>query len=138
MKAHQTAYWLSALVFVVTAVVSIAIAEDAPKDNKGLTVSKTTVVELGSEIAGMEGWQLRQRLFTIEPGGHIGIHSHKDRPAVAYFIQGTVVVTRDDGSSQTFHAGDTTAETKDATHWHQNVGTDAAILVATDIFKSAK
>lgn len=116
----------------------IAIAEDAPKDNKGLTVSKATVVELGSEIAGMEGWQLRQRLFTIEPGGHIGIHSHKDRPAVAYFIQGTVVVTRDDGSSQTFRAGDTTAETKDATHWHRNVGVDNAIMVATDIFKSAK
>ncbi|CAN5270664.1 hypothetical protein BH10PSE11_BH10PSE11_03420 [soil metagenome] len=137
MKSHQIACWLVASAFVVAAA-PIAIAEDAPKDNKGLAVSKTTVVELGSEIAGMEGWQLRQRLFTIEPGGHIGIHSHKDRPAVAYFIQGTVVVTRDDGSSQTFRAGDTTAETKDATHWHRNVGTDAAILVATDIFKSAK
>jgi quercetin dioxygenase-like cupin family protein len=138
MKSRQIAYWLLVSAFVVAAGVPIAIAKDAPKDNKGLTVSKTTVVELGSEIAGMEGWSLRQRLFTIEPGGHIGIHSHKDRPAVAYFVQGTVVVTRDDGSSQTFHAGDTTAETKDATHWHRNVGTDAAILVATDIFKSAK
>jgi quercetin dioxygenase-like cupin family protein len=113
-------------------------AEDAPKDNKGLTVGKAAVVDLGPEIAGLDGWQLRQRLFTIEPGGHIGIHNHKDRPAVAYFIQGTVVVTRDDGTSQTFHAGDTTTETKDATHWHRNVGTDAAVLVATDIFKSTK
>ena len=123
---------------MVAAAAPTAVAEDAPKDNKGLTVSKATVVELGSEIAGMEGWQLRQRLFTIEPGGHIGLHSHKDRPAVAYFLQGTVGVTREDGSSQTFHAGETTAETKDATHWHRNVGTDAAILVATDIFKPAK
>jgi quercetin dioxygenase-like cupin family protein len=137
MKSYQIACWLSVSAFVVTAA-PIANAEDAPKDNKGLSVSKTAVVELGSEISGMEGWQLRQRLFTIEPGGHIGIHSHKDRPAVAYFIQGTVVVTRDDGSSQTFRAGDTTTETKDATHWHRNVGTDAAILVATDIFKSTK
>jgi quercetin dioxygenase-like cupin family protein len=138
MKLHHFAYWLLVSTFVVAPRIPVSIAEDAPKDNKGLTVSKTTVVELGSEIAGMEGWSLRQRLFTIEPGGHIGIHSHKDRPAVAYFVQGTVVVTRDDGSSQTFHAGDTTAETKDATHWHRNVGTDAAILIATDIFKSAK
>ena len=138
MKSHQIAFWLLALMFVVPAAVSIAAAEDAPKDNKGLTAGKATIVELGPEIAGMEGRQLRQRLFTIEPGGHLGIHSHKDRPAVAYFIQGTVVVTRDDGSSQTFHAGDTTAETKDVTHWHKNVGTDNAILVATDIFNTAK
>lgn len=137
MKSRQIACWLLVSAFAMTAA-PMAIAEDAPKDNKGLAVSKAAVVDLGPEIAGMEGWQLRQRLFTIEPGGHIGIHSHKDRPAVAYFIQGTVVVTRDDGSSQTFHAGDTTTETKDATHWHRNVGTDAAILVATDIFKSAK
>jgi quercetin dioxygenase-like cupin family protein len=138
MSSRRNAYWLLTSAFVAMAGIPVATAEDAPKDNKGLTVSKTTVVELASEIAGMDGWSLRQRLFTIEPGGHIGIHSHKDRPAVAYFVQGTVVVTRDDGSSQTFHAGDTTAETKDATHWHRNVGTDAAILVATDIFKSAR
>lgn len=138
MKSDQIACWLLASAFAVAAAVPIAIAEEVPKDNKGLSVSKATVVELGSEIAGMEGWQLRQRLFTIEPGGHIGLHSHKDRPAVAYFIQGTVVVTRDDGSSQTFHAGDTTAETKDATHWHRNVGSNAAIMVATDIFRAAK
>ena len=31
---------------------------------------------------------MRMRMLTIEPGGHIGIHSHKDRPAVAYFLQG--------------------------------------------------
>jgi quercetin dioxygenase-like cupin family protein len=137
MKSSQIACLLSVSVFVVTAA-PFAIAEDAPKDNKGLAVGKAAVVDLGPEIAGMDGWQLRQRLFTIEPGGHIGIHNHKNRPAVAYFIQGTVVVTRDDGTSQTFHAGDTTTETKDATHWHRNVGTDAAILVATDIFRSTK
>jgi quercetin dioxygenase-like cupin family protein len=138
MKSQQVAYPLLVSFFVVGAGMHAARAEDAPKDNKGYTASKTTVVELGAEIAGMEGRQLRQRLLTIEPGGHIGLHSHKDRPAVVYFIQGTDTVTRDDGSSKTFNPGDTTAETKDTTHWHKNTGTDAVILVTTDIFKVAK
>ena len=33
-------------------------AADAPKDNKGYTTSKTTVVDLGPEFPGMEGRQL--------------------------------------------------------------------------------
>lgn len=117
---------------------SMAHAEDAPKDNKGFTSSKTTVVELGPEIDGMAGRQLRLRVLTIRPGGHIGLHSHKDRPAVVYFIQGTDVVTNADGSSKTFHAGDTSVATKDTTHWHRNDGKDDVVLIAVDVFKPAK
>ena len=113
----------------------IANAENAPKDNKGFTASKTTVVELGPEIEGMEGRQLRMRMLTIEPGGHIGLHSHKDRPAVVYFIQGTDVVTLGDGTSKTFHPGDTSYATKDTSHWHRNDGKDNVVLIAVDVFK---
>jgi len=113
----------------------IANAEDAPKDNRGFTASKTTVVELGPEIEGMAGRQLRMRMLTIEPGGHIGLHSHKDRPAVVYFMQGTDVVTAGDGASKTFHPGDTSSATKDTTHWHRNDGKDNVVLIAVDVFK---
>ncbi len=115
-----------------------ANAADAPKDNKGFTASKTTVVELGSEIEGMAGRQLRMRVLTIEPGGHIGLHSHKDRPAVVYFMQGTDTVTLADGSSKTFHPGDTSSATKDTTHWHRNDGKDNVVLIAVDVFKTSK
>jgi len=110
---------------------------NAPKDNKGYTASKTTVVDLGPEFEAMAGRQLRLRVLTIEPGGHIGMHSHKDRPAVVYFMQGTDTVTRDDGSSQTFHPGDTIGETGKTVHWHRNDGKDAVILITADIFKPA-
>jgi quercetin dioxygenase-like cupin family protein len=115
-----------------------ANAEDTPKDNKGFTASKTTVVDLGPEIEGMTGRQLRMRLLTIEPGGHIGLHSHKDRPAVVYFMQGTDTVTLADGSSKTFHPGDTSSATKETTHWHRNDGKDNVVLIAVDIFKAAQ
>jgi quercetin dioxygenase-like cupin family protein len=110
----------------------------APKDNKGFTASKTTVVDLGAEIEGMTGRQLRLRMLTIQPGGHIGLHSHKDRPAVVYFVQGTDIVTQADGTSKTFHPGDTSTATKDTTHWHRNDGNDNVVLIAVDIFKPAK
>lgn len=137
MKFHKIPYALMAS-FVLGYGVVLANAEDAPKDSKGFTASKTTVVDLAPEIEGMAGRQLRMRLLTIEPGGHIGMHSHKDRPAVVYFMQGTDTVTNADGSSKTFHPGDTSSATKDTTHWHRNDGTDNVVAIAVDIFNTAK
>jgi quercetin dioxygenase-like cupin family protein len=113
-------------------------AEDAPKGNKGFTASKTTVVELGSEIEGMAGRQLRMRVLTIEPGGYIGLHSHKDRPAVVYFMQGTDEVGLADGSKKILHSGDTSATPSSTTHYHRNIGKDNVVLIAVDVFKTAK
>src|SRR3954454_11409549 len=93
-------------------------------------------LSLGPEFEGMAGRQLRLRLLTIEPGGYIGLHNHKDRPAVVYFLQGTDTVIRDDGTSQTFKPGDTTGEPGTTVHWHRNDGTDAVILITADIFKA--
>ena len=138
MKSGKIARALLASAIVLGCGAIIANAEDAPKDNKGLTASKTTVVDMGPELEGMAGRQLRLRLLTIEPGGRIGLHSHKDRPAVVYFVQGTDTVIRDDGSSQTFHAGYTTGEPGTTVHWHRNDGKDAVILITADIFKPAK
>jgi quercetin dioxygenase-like cupin family protein len=133
--SRNLAYGFLISLFAFGAGVAPSKAADAPKDNKGYTTSKTTAVDLGSEFPGMEGRQLRFRLLTIEPGGHIGLHNHKDRPAVVYFLQGTDTVIRDDGSSQTFKAGDMTGEPGTTIHWHRNDGNDAVIFVTADIFK---
>jgi quercetin dioxygenase-like cupin family protein len=117
---------------------SVKAAQDAPKENMGLKTGKTEIVDLGPEIAGMDGRQLRLRVLTIEPGGHIGIHSHKDRPSVAYFLQGSDTVTYADGTEKHFKAGDTTSANKDTTHWHRNDGNEPVVLIITDIFHPAK
>ena len=135
MNPRNIGYALLALAFVLGLGANSTRAAEAPKDNKGYTASKTTVVELGPEFEGMAGRQLRLRLLTIEPGGYIGLHNHKDRPAVVYFLQGTDTVIRDDGTSQTFKPGDTTGEPA-TVHWHRNDGTDAVILITADIFKA--
>jgi quercetin dioxygenase-like cupin family protein len=137
MKSRNIACALLTSVLALGWGAQLGNAQEAPKDNKGYTASKTTVVDLGPEFPGMAGRQLRLRLLTIEPGGYIGLHHHKERPAVVYFLQGTDTVIRDDGSAQTFHLGDTTGEPGSTVHWHRNDGKDAVILITADIFKPA-
>src|SRR5690349_9272225 len=98
------------LLGVVLGLGAIAVAAEAPNGNEGFSASKPTVIELGPEVPAAAGLELRLRVLTIKPGGHIGIHNHKERPSVVYFVQGTDTVTRDDGTSRTFHPGDTTSE----------------------------
>ena len=70
--------------------------QQAPTETKGVTVSLLSALDLGPEIEGMAGCQLRMRMFTIEPGGVIGpIHDHKGRPGMVYILQGTITDHRD-------------------------------------------
>lgn len=138
MKSHKIAYAALAALIVVGWGAHVSGAEDAPKGNKGFTASKTTVVELGPEIDGMAGRELRMRMLTIEPGGYIGIHSHKNRPAVVYFMQGTDEVGLADGTKTIKHPGDTGTATKDTTHYHRNVGKENVVLIAVDVFQPKK
>ena len=133
--AHRIGYCAALLALGLVSGYAIG-ATEAPKDNQGYTTPKTVVLDLGKEIESMAGWQLRLRMLNIAPGGHIGLHNHNDRPAVVYFHQGTDVITNEDGSSKTFHAGDTTAEGVKTVHWHKNTGTDAVIIFTADLIKS--
>jgi quercetin dioxygenase-like cupin family protein len=110
-----------------------ASAQQAPSGNKGLKTSKMQALDLGPEIEGMGNRQLRFRMLTIEPGGHIGIHDHKDRPAAVYFLHGADTVTSGDGTTKVFNPGDVTMEGKDTTHWHRNDGTEPVVFVTVDI-----
>jgi quercetin dioxygenase-like cupin family protein len=105
-----------------------------PKDNKGLAVEKTVTRDLGNEIDGMKGWQLRFRLLKLEPGGVIGLHSHKDRPAVAYVLEGTLT-ERVDGGAKEHPKGDAWSEGKETTHWAENKGKTPVVLAVGDILK---
>ena len=134
------------ILFAVPVVLAFALGgqqaaysqQPAPKGNKEFKATLKQAVDLGPEIEGMKGRQLRMRLLTIEPGGYIGIHSHKDRPSVVYFIQGTDTVTNEDGTVRVFHPGDTSTATKDTTHWHRNDGKEPVVLLAVDVFHNSK
>jgi len=106
----------------------------APTETKGVTMTLLAAVDLGPEIPGMQGRQLRLRIVTFEPGGVLGVHSHKDRPGVAYVLKGTVTEHRGDVAKE-YSAGGGWAEDRNVTHWVENKGKIPAAVIATDIFK---
>ncbi|MBF0505692.1 MAG: cupin domain-containing protein [Nitrospirae bacterium] len=108
--------------------------QPAPTENKGITIAPLSAVDLGPEIPGMQGRQLRLRMLTIEPGGVLGVHSHKNRPGAAYMLKGTVIEHRGDVAKE-YGAGQTWAEDGNVIHWLENKGTSPAVLIVTDIFK---
>ena len=108
--------------------------QTAPIENKGVAFTPLNAVDLGPEISGIQGRQLRLRMITIEPGGVIGVHSHKDRPGAAYVLKGTVMEHRGDVSKE-YGAGEHWAEDGSVTHWVENKGSSPAVLIAVDIFK---
>ncbi len=65
--------------------------KQAAPETKGVSVELLATVDLGPEIEGMAGRELRMRKVTIEPGGVFGpLHDHRDRPGTVFILQGTI------------------------------------------------
>jgi len=119
---------------LATRVGTASAQQAAPTENKGINIALLNAVDLGPEIPGMQGRQLRMRTITIEPGGVVAVHSHKDRPGAAYVLKGSVIEHRGDVAKE-YGAGGNWAEDGNVTHWVENKGTSPAVLIAVDIFK---
>ena len=107
--------------------------EQVAPETKGVTVKLLATVDLGPEIEGMAGRQLRMRLVTIEPGGVFGpIHDHRGRPGTVYILQGTITDHRD-GVATDYGPGVGWPEDRNTTHWLENKGTILAVEISVDI-----
>jgi quercetin dioxygenase-like cupin family protein len=109
--------------------------EPAAPETKGVTVQQLAVVDLGPEIEGMAGRQLRMRIVTFEPGAVFGpVHNHKDRPGLVYILQGTITDHRD-GVAKEYGPGVGWPEDKNTNHWLENRGTTPAVEISVDIVR---
>jgi len=107
--------------------------EPALPEMSGVAVEVLATVDLGREIEGMEGRQLRMRLVTIEPGGVFGpIHDHKGRPGIVYVLQGAITDHRD-GVATEYGPGVGWPEDRETLHWLENRGTVSAVEISVDI-----
>jgi quercetin dioxygenase-like cupin family protein len=108
----------------------------APETN-GVTEELLTTVDLGPEIEGMEGQQLRMRMFTFEPGAVFGpIHDHRDRPGIVFILQGTITDHRN-GSATDYGPGVGWPEDRNTVHWLENRGKVPAMEISVDITRFA-
>jgi len=83
----------------------------------------------------LPGHQLRLRRLTFEPGAVAGVHSHKDRPAFAYILEGTLTEMREGGFQKQHNPGDVITESRDVTHWAANKSSGKVVIVGIDVFK---
>ena len=107
--------------------------QPAAPETRGVTVTLLATLDLGAEIEGMAGRQMRMRMVTIQPGGVFGpVHDHKGRPGMVYVLQGTITDHRD-GVATEYGPGVGWPEDRNTTHWLENAGTTPAVEISFDI-----
>ncbi len=111
--------------------------EQAVPETRGITVKLLETVDLGPEIEGLAGRQLRMRLVTFAPGAVFGpLHDHKDRPGIVYILQGTITDHRD-GRTTDYGPGLGWPEDHNTLHWLENKGSIPAVEISVDIVRQA-
>jgi quercetin dioxygenase-like cupin family protein len=107
----------------------------AAPETRGVTTQHLASVDLGPELDGMEGRQLRMRKVTLEPGAVFGpLHDHVDRPGMVYVLQGVITDHRD-GAITEYGPGLGWPEDRNTLHWLENRGTEVAVEISVDIVR---
>src|SRR5262245_9912249 len=69
----------------------------------------------------------------VEPGGIVAWHSHADRPAIIYIIEGEINEYASNCAVPITHkAGDVVAEIE-ISHWWKNLGDKTVVLLSADL-----
>ena len=109
--------------------------EQAAPETNGVAVELLATVDLGPEIEGMDGHQLRMRMVTIDPGGAFGpVHDHIGRPGTVYVLRGTITDHRE-GIATEYGPGVGWPEDRNTRHWLENNGTEPAVEISVDVVK---
>jgi quercetin dioxygenase-like cupin family protein len=107
--------------------------EQVAPGTAGVSVELLATVDLGPEIPGMEGRQLRMRMVTIEPGGVFGpVHDHQGRPGTVYVLRGTITDHRN-GIATDYGPGVGWPEDRNTVHWLENQGEVPAVEISVDV-----
>ncbi len=102
----------------------------------GVTDKVLTTIDVAAEPAAIAGRSFRLRRLEIAPGGVVPWHSHGERPAIIYVVQGTVTEYASNCSVPIVHTtGDATPELHDTAHWWKNTGKTKAVLLSSDLLK---
>ena len=107
----------------------------AVPETRGVKVELLATLDLGTEIEGMAGRQLRMRMVTMDPGAVFGpLHDHKDRPGIVFILQGTITDYRD-GKATEYGPGVGWPEDRNTLHWLENRGAVPAVEISVDIVR---
>ena len=140
---------IAGLVFGSAVIVSTAFAGECPADQKkpdareavdfkpvGVTDTVIASIDVAKAPFNINDRLFRMRKLTIEPGGIVPWHSHADRPAIIYIIEGEIDEYASNCAVPIVHkAGDVVAETPEVSHWWKNLGNKTVVLLSADLLK---
>jgi quercetin dioxygenase-like cupin family protein len=121
--ATRTAFHIAAWSPVGLALFTAGFAlgqQTAPTDYKGVNEVMLAAIDPAKEMRSVENLELRVSRATVEPGGHIGLHSPEGDPTIVYVLGGTLTNHHDDGTTQDFRADQAFAEFGPRSHWVEN------------------
>lgn len=109
---------------------------EGPTKPVGISAKPLGDVDLTGELPGLDKRHLRARFWTMEPGGIVPVHSHANRPAYVYVLQGQVTEHRSDSDQpHVFEAGALSVEAGGVVHWWENTGDTEVQMIAVDIYE---
>jgi len=140
---------VAGLVFGAAVTVSTAFAGECPADQKktdarepvdfkavGVTDTVIASIEVAKAPFNINDRLFRMRKLVVEPGGIVPWHSHADRPAIIYIIEGEINEYASNCAVPIVHkAGDVVAETPEVSHWWKNLGDKTVVLLSADLLK---
>ena len=141
--------FLAAVVVGSSVIASAALAGECPADQKkpnareavdfkpvGVTDTVIASIDVAKAPFNINERLFRMRKLTIESSGIVPWHSHADRPAIIYIIEGEINEYASNCAVPIVHkAGDVVAETPEVSHWWKNLGDKTAVLLSADLLK---
>jgi quercetin dioxygenase-like cupin family protein len=114
--------------------VGVDVTKPVSTPGQGVTDTVLKTIDLGQEPIKLADHSQRVRRLVIEPGGVVPWHSHYDRPALIYIIEGEIVEYASNCAVPIVHkAGEVKAETKGTSHWWKNLTDKPVTLLSFDI-----
>ncbi|MEJ2670085.1 MAG: cupin domain-containing protein [Gammaproteobacteria bacterium] len=112
-----------------------AEALGGPKESRGiLSVRTMGSNSLGKDFTALAGRSYRVREITVAPDGVVAAHQHKQRPGVAYIVEGEIMEFRSDETAPILRkAGDVVFEKSGMAHWWHNQSNQPAKAIVMDI-----
>ena len=108
---------------------------DGPRETRGIeSITALGSVPLDGEFESPAGRVLRARELVIAPGAQIAVHEHRERPGVAYILEGELVEHRSDASAPIRRGvGAVAFERTGVVHWWKNDADRPARALVVDI-----
>jgi quercetin dioxygenase-like cupin family protein len=98
----------------------------------GVDFKVLNTVDLGPNCPG---YVARMRKVTFAPGANVPMHSHSERPELAYILQGTLTDMRKGATPTQEKAGTGTVNGREIEHQVDNKSGKPVVVIGVDIIK---